>query len=294
MRKAVIDLGTNTFNLLIGIIDSNGFRIIHTEKEGVALGMGGINDRVIAPAAYKRGMDTLARFKHVCERYQVKDIKGIGTSALREAENAHAFIHEAKQVLGINIEIISGFQEAELIYRGVKLTFDFKDPAMIMDIGGGSTEFIFADKSGITDMVSLNIGVSRIYQLFNFCDPLSKQDIELIENWLDENAKGFFIGKQETILIGSSGTFETFYELMHNEPFPAKTKSMEISVEHLHTCLNTIISSTKIERAQNDWIIPIRKKMAPIAAVKTRWIMKKLNIQRVYISPCSLKEGAFT
>jgi len=293
MRKAVIDLGTNTFNLLIGIVDSKGFRVIHTEKEGVALGMGGINKKVLAPEAYKRGLNTLSRFKHVCERYQVYDIKGIGTSALRDAENASEFIKEVKKTLGIEIEIISGLREAELIYKGVKWSYDFSEPAVIMDIGGGSTEFVFADKNGITDLISMNIGVSRIYQLFEFSDPMSSDDVFRIESWLDENAKGFFDGKQEHILVGASGSFETFYELIHNEPFPEKINAVEISRNHLIECLDQIIGSTKLERDKNDWIIPIRKRMAPIAAVKTRWVMNKLDIQRIYISPCSLKEGAF-
>lgn len=293
MRKAVIDLGTNTFNLLIGIIDADGFRIIHSEKEGVALGMGGINENMLAPEAYKRGMDTLARFKHVCERFQVQDIKGIGTSALREAKNAMVFIHEVKKTLGIDIEIISGLREAELIYKGVKWSYNFKQASVIMDIGGGSTEFVFADKNGITDLVSLNIGVSRIYQHFNLSDPLKQEDVDKIEEWLDLHALGFFEGKQEHTLIGASGSFETFYELIHNVPFPEQMKAIEISVSHLKECLDTIIESTQADRDKNDWIIPIRKKMAPIAAVKTRWVLKKLQIKRVYISPCSLKEGAF-
>lgn len=293
MRKAVIDLGTNTFNLLIGIIDSDGFRVIHSEKEGVALGMGGINKKIISPEAYNRGLNTLQRFKHVCDRFQVSDIRGIGTSALRDATNSAEFIKEVKKRIGFDIEIISGLREAELIYKGVKWTHDFKQAAVIMDIGGGSTEFVFADKNGITDLVSLNIGVSRIYQNFKLSDPLMEEDIVKIEDWLDTHAMGFFEGKEEHILIGASGSFETFYELIHNEPFPEKMKALEISVSHLYECLDTIIESSQAERDKNTWIIPIRKKMAPIAAVKTRWVLKKLQIKRVYISPCSLKEGAF-
>jgi exopolyphosphatase/guanosine-5'-triphosphate,3'-diphosphate pyrophosphatase len=293
MRKAIIDLGTNTFNLLIGAIDDTGFSVIYSEKEGVALGMGGINEQIISPEAYKRGISALSRFKLVCDKYHVQNIQGIGTSALRDATNALDFIEEVKGLLGIEIEIISGLQEAELIYKGVKWTYSFEQPAVIMDIGGGSTEFVFADKQGITDLVSLNIGVSRIYQYFSLSDPLNQEDISNIEEWLDENALGFFDGKQESVLIGASGSFETFYELMHQMPFPKRTKAVEISMVQLMECLNEIIASTQEERDKNDWIIPIRKKMAPIAAVKTRWVLGKLNIKKVHISPFSLKEGAF-
>jgi exopolyphosphatase/guanosine-5'-triphosphate,3'-diphosphate pyrophosphatase len=141
-------------------------------------------------------------------------------------------------------------------------------------------------------MISLNIGVSRIYQKFHCSDPLSAEDIENIESWLEEQADGFFNGKQADLLIGASGSFETFYELVHFEPFPEKIQSVEVPIEELLQSLDDIISSTLEERNKNPWIIPIRKKMAPIAAVKTRWIIRKLGVKKILISPCSLKEGA--
>lgn len=293
MRKAVIDLGTNTFNLLIADVFEDGFLVVYTEKEGVALGMGGINKNLIAPEAYKRGIQTIRHFKNLCDEYKVKEIRGIGTSALRDASNSTAFISEVKDTIDLDIEIVSGHREAELIYKGVCWSYNFDEPAVIMDIGGGSTEFVFADKNGINDLISLNIGVSRIYQHFECSDPLSQQDVDKIEKWLDERANGFFDSKQEHTLIGASGSFETFYELIHNEKFPERIHAVEISIDHLFSSLDHIIASTQQERDENTWIIPIRKKMAPIAAVKTRWILKKLEIKRVYISPCSLKEGAF-
>ena len=293
MRKAVIDLGTNTFNLLIADVSEHSFEMIHSEKEGVALGMGGINEGKIAQDALERGLKALAHFKEVSERFQVQEIKGIGTSALRDATNSAEFLEQVDNLLGIHIEIISGEKEAELIYKGVKLSYDFSRPGVIMDIGGGSTEFIFADSKGVNDLISLNIGVSRIYQHFTFHDPLSATDIVNIENWLEDYSKGFFINKQADILIGASGSFETFYELVHSVPFPEKLHSVEVHFVELMDSLELIISSTQAERDVNQWIVPIRKKMAPIAAVKTRWVIRKLGVINVIISPCSLKEGAF-
>lgn len=137
-RKAVIDLGTNTFNLLIVDLQKTGFTLVHTKKEGVALGMGGINDGILAEEAFKRGVAALKRFKSKCESFEVSEIKAFGTSALRSAKNAADFIVEAGK-LGIKIEIISGLREAEMIYKGVKWSYNFSQPGVIMDIGGGST-----------------------------------------------------------------------------------------------------------------------------------------------------------
>jgi exopolyphosphatase/guanosine-5'-triphosphate,3'-diphosphate pyrophosphatase len=292
MIKAVIDLGTNTFNLLIASIEEDYFEVLWSGKEGVALGMGGINEKRIAADAFERGLETLNRFKQICEDWKVVQINAIGTSALRDATNSIDFLAKVKELTNIDIEIVSGEAEAELIYRGVSLTYHFQHPAMIMDIGGGSTEFIFADKNGIFDLISLNIGVSRMFQEFQTSDPLTVDDAKNIENWLEAKANGYFDEKQIDIIIGASGTFETFYELIHNTDFPSKTNAVELSREELDKCLENIIHSTQAERDKNDRIIPIRKKMAPIAAVKTRWILNKLAVKQVVISPCSLKEGA--
>lgn len=291
IRKAVIDLGTNTFNLLIVDLGDKSFELVHAEKEGVALGMGGINDGIIAPEAFNRGLTALSRFMDKCKSLGVKEVTAIGTSALRSAANASEFLSAALE-LGIHIEIVSGMREAELIYKGVKWSYNFKTPGVIMDIGGGSTEFIFADSNGMTDIVSMNIGVSRIYQQFECSDPVSEDDILMIENWLEERADGFFDGKNSDLLIGASGSFETFYELIHEEPFPEKVKSVEVPFDELMESLEMIIRSTQKDRDKNPFIIPIRKKMAPIAAIKTRWVIQKLNVKRVMISPFSLKEGA--
>ena len=292
MIKAVIDLGTNTFNILIARIEDNFFEILWSGKEGVSLGMGGVNEKIIAPDAFQRGLETMERFKQFCDDWKVVQINAIGTSALRDALNSLDFIEKVKKLTGIEIKIISGEIEAELIYKGVNLTYKFKEPAMIMDIGGGSTEFIFADENGIFDLISLNIGVSRMYQEFQTSDPLTKEDENNIEKWLETKANGFFDNKQIDIIIGASGTFETFYELIHDTDFPSKRNALELQREELDNCLDVIIRSTQAERDTNDRIIPIRKKMAPIAAVKTRWVLNKLLVKKIVISPFSLKEGA--
>ena len=292
MKTAVIDLGTNTFNLLIADVMDSKFTVIHSEKEGVALGMGGINSNIISPEAFDRGIRALRHFNFMCIHHKAEVINAFGTSALRDATNSDLFIKQIKDELGISVNIISGEKEADLIYKGVLWSYDFRNPGVIMDIGGGSTEFIFANKEGITDLVSLNIGVSRIFQELKLSDPLTDQDILSITNWLDNKADGFFDGKQEELLIGASGSFETFYELIYSQPFPDKLKCSEIPMKTLNHMIDWVIFSTQQDRDTNEFIIPIRKKMAPIAAVKTKWVIEKLGISRTMISRCSLKEGA--
>ena len=264
---------------------------MHTEKVGVSLGMGGINDRQISGDAFERGIHALVSFKEKCDDFRIRHIIAIGTSALRDAKNREDFLEQAHQKTGIRIQIISGDREAELIYKGVKWSFDFQEPGMIMDIGGGSTEFILADAEGLIEKKSFNIGVSRIYQELTFSDPYTKQDILNIKNWLNEKTEGFFTSRSCGILIGASGSFETFYEMIHHEEFRETIGSLEFRMDELKKTLQWVIHSTQQERDEHPYIIPIRRKMAPIAAVKTEWVIEQLQVQRTFVTPFALKEG---
>jgi len=140
--------------------------------------------------------------------------------------------------------------------------------------------------------LSLDIGVSRMYQSLQLSDPLTSEDVAKIEHWLEDTSKGLLNGKNANLLIGASGTFETFYELHHQTHFPKSLEAIPIAKSELDVIIYEIMLSTLADREKNDFIIPIRKKMSPIAATKTRWVMNKLGVEDVLISPCSLKEGA--
>ncbi|MDX2360321.1 MAG: hypothetical protein QNK23_05920 [Crocinitomicaceae bacterium] len=293
MRKGIVDLGTNTFNLLIGECQENKLTIEYTTKRPVLLGMGGINEGVIAKDAMSRAKEALSEFKAICTQYNVESIKGIGTSALRCASNSAELISFALDELNFSIEIVSGEREAELIYLGVGLSHELNEPSVIMDIGGGSTEFVQANRTGVLKIASLDIGVSRIFQQLNKPLEYSEIDLHEIRAFLDQTEQNALNGMECETLIGSSGSFETLYEMTFKELFPSVEKSIEIPLTKLKETLNECIHSSYNERMQNEWIVPIRKKMLPIAAVKIQWIIEKLEIKRVFVSPYSLKEGAF-
>lgn len=266
------------------------YKTIYATKVGVGLGLGGINENMLAKDAMARGVETLANYKNICDELGATEIYAFGTSAIRNAMNNQIFIHNVKKEIAIDISVISGEEEARLIYKGVKQGYDFSSPAVIMDIGGGSTEFIFANNSGIILAESFEIGAARIFQMFDFTDPISAVNIREIEQYLDKGVGDFFDQIKCNILIGASGSFETFYELIEDQDYPKDT-FVEIDLIHLEHMLTKIIASSKQEREANNRIIAIRKKMAPIAAVKIRWIIRKLGIQKIIISPFAMKEG---
>ncbi len=291
MIVAAIDLGTNTFSLAICDVVNGKLNLIHQEKEGVQLGMGGINLGYISPDAFKRAMDCLGRFKLSCEKLAVQEIRAIGTSAIRDAKNATELIQKVKEQYQFDITIIDGIQEANYIYQGIAYAHVFSMPSLIIDIGGGSTELIFADEKGIIALNSFNMGISRIYQLFNLSDPLSIDDIQKIERYLDENTGDFFKTIKTDVLIGAAGSFDTFYEMIHKSKYPVTFESVEVPMEMFKQIIGEVINSSFEERNAHPHIIEIRKRLAPIAAVKTRWILEKIKATKIIFSPCSLKEG---
>lgn len=296
MRIAVIDLGTNTFNLLIAEINSSDknqphFTVLHNSKEGVSLGMGGINENRISELAIQRAMNCFEKFSAICVEFKTNNIRAIGTSAVRDAKNSVELTDKVKSRFGITIEIINGQQEAELIYKGVSWTYDFQSPSLIMDIGGGSTEFIRGYKDEKIQSCSLNIGVSRAIQLFDLQDPMTSDNQHQLLDWFSENADPLSEFDAATTLVGASGCFETFYEMIHKTTFPQGLEIIPLDLQQLNETLDWIIQSTFQEREDHPSIIPIRRHMAPIAALKTKWIIEKFAIQNVILSPCSLKEG---
>lgn len=289
-RIAIIDLGTNTFNLLIIDKSINSFKEVYSTKVGVGLGLGGINENRIHPDATIRAIETLKRYKDKATDLGVEEIVAFGTSAIRNARNREDFIQQVKSAVGIDVEVVSGEREAELIYKGVTIGLKDSGSFIVMDIGGGSTEFIFGNKHKLHTSASFEIGASRIYQAFDFSDPYTPENCKKIERYLENGVGDFFETIQTEQLIGASGSFETFYELLSNKEYPAN-EYVYLPKTELMAQLERIIYSTKAEREKDDRIIPIRKKMAPIAAVKIQWIIRKLNIQKIIISPYSLKEG---
>ena len=291
MRIAVIDLGTNTFNVVVADVTTEGFKVIHNSKEGVALGMGGINEGMIAPEAMKRALKAFKEFMNICVKYQVFAVRAIGTSALRDAKNADELVSKVHKLYGVEIEIIDGLREAQLIYEGVRWSYNFETPSLIMDIGGGSTEFIRGHKEEELQSCSLNIGVSRAVQRFDLSDPLSAQDQSALISWFEESAAPLKAFKACTTLVGASGSFETFYEMIHKKAFPSGMSATRLDRSELEKTLDWIIGSSFQEREQHPFIIPIRRRMAPIAALKTKWILGKFDLGEIVISPYALKEG---
>ena len=159
--------------------------------------------------------------------------------------------------------------------------YDSKVDASMMGIG---IQHDLTQYLGLVGKLPFSIAVLGAY---------TKADIEFVNAYLNKQQTIFFTTANVSILVGSSGSFETIFEMVNKMDFPATGDSFELPLELVIKELNWLISSTLEERMNNQWIVSIRKKMMPIAALKMKWIIEKMNIKQVFVSPYSLKEGVF-
>jgi exopolyphosphatase / guanosine-5'-triphosphate,3'-diphosphate pyrophosphatase len=297
-RLAALDLGTNTFHLLIADVSDAGIqKVVHNEQKHVKLGEGGINKGTIASEAFHRGLEALSVFAKTIEEHHVEVVKAVGTAALRSAINGIEFVEQVKANTGINIQIIDGDYEAQLIYLGVKQSFELSATCLIMDIGGGSVEFIIADQSGLKWKKSFPIGAAKLMEKFHHTDPISIADIQSIHRHLDSVLRDLKTAVSEhapRTLVGSAGAFETFAALCQTKTggvqFPVD-KTFFFGIHELKEVLSDIQRSTHAERAINQDILPVRTDMIVVASVLTNYIIDQLAFEEVILSTFALKEG---
>ncbi|GGG95030.1 Ppx/GppA phosphatase family protein [Pedobacter zeae] len=298
MRVAVIDLGTNTFHLLIAETAGKDLKILYKTNVPVKLGEGRINDHIIIPAAFERGVNCLKDFSHTLASYQVDQVRATATSAVRSAENGQDFVYAVKEHTGITIETISGDEEAALIYQGVKLSGAITGLSLIMDIGGGSVEFILCDTESLIWKKSYNIGAARLMQRFFKSDPLSDEDKQAILFHIQEQLADLFEICEKfkpRTLIGSAGAFETFAELVtrkHNQNIAIEQiKTYPFNYDDYIDISVKLINSTHRQRVEMPGIIPLRVDMIVIASLITNYVLGRCQINRLMLSTYDLKMG---
>lgn len=300
MRIAVIDLGTNTFNILIVEIGKDkSYETIFQTKLPVKLGEGGINDRMIRPIPFRRGIDALKQHQKTIEKYNVQQVYPFATSAVREAVNGKEFVEKLKMETGYEVNVISGDKEAELIYYGVRDAVKMTDElSLIIDIGGGSTEFIIADKDNIVWKQSFLLGAARLLEKFNPSDPITDEQITQLQDYLDEELQPLFEAVKKypiTELIGSSGSFDSLAEMIaHTFYTPDILEGKTEYVFNMMDCeaiYNIILRSTKEERLRMKGLVEMRVDMIVISSVLVHFILHTLSINKMRLSTYSLKEG---
>ncbi len=300
MIKAVIDIGTNTFHLLIAEVSKQKeISVIHKNTIAVKLGEGGLNKGFITDAAYERGIKALVTFRKELNDHYIKTVKATATAAVRDAANGKMFIAEVLAKADIKIDIIDGLKEAEYIYLGAKAAGILSlKTSLIMDIGGGSTEFIICNESTIFWKKSYRLGAARLLADFYKEDPISKTTINKIGKLFETQLVDLFIELQKyptEILIGTAGSFDSFAVLIANETNQIFDASLmhhfNLNFEEFNSLLVELITSTHQKRKDWKGLIPLRVDMILMASILTKYIIERSKIKEVTTCTFSLKEG---
>lgn len=291
-------MGTNTFHLMMVNVSGEKFRVTYREKIAVKIGEKGINQGFITDEAIERALATIRTFHHEIKAQGVDEIFATATSAIRNAKNGHELIARIEEETGIKARIISGLEEAELIYFGVSKALVIGDePALIMDIGGGSIEFIIGTTKEILWKQSFELGGQRLLEIFHHHDPIVPEEINALENYLLVKLEELFdacaIHKPKT-LIGSSGTFDTLSEIYQRKSGIILNEEMTeypFSLEAFEKIFHEIIEKKREKRLAIPGMIAMRVDMIVVAAVLIKFIIDSLSISSMRVSAYALKEG---
>ena len=292
-KLAIIDLGTNTFHLLL--VESSkckiGFEVLYRERHYVLLAEGGID--TISDSSMQRAKSAIDAFQNVLSNYKDIELVIVGTEALRVATNGNLINIYIKEHLSSVPHIISGNREAELIFKGNKLIVSADHtPYLIMDIGGGSTEFILVDDNHIILSNSYPLGVTKIYNAFNDTDPISIQAISSIESHIENQLSDMtevIKGYNLNCLIGASGSFEVLSEVLTgNIP---QQELVNISLADFEKLSMKVISSSIDERRDIKGIPENRIKFIQVAFIMMRKIIDMYAPDQIGVSPFAIKEG---
>lgn len=297
---AAIDMGTNSFHLIIAKIKENGtFKIVDREKEICRLGSHkGENLSLISKEEEKLAVQILKRFKDLAETYSAP-IRAVATSAVRESLNKEDFIAEVLNETGIEIEVIDGIKEAKLIYTGVRKSNDFNNKKILsVDIGGGSTEIVLGKGKEIVFVGSVKIGAVRLSKMF-FPDYITNSENinecdKYVKKQFNEN-KDLVFSKNFDLSVGTSGTIQAIASIIRGKNKKSKEKSLKGFVfnneEYKNASDKILAAATVDERLELKGMESKRADIIPAGVIILNNVFEIFNINEMMISDFALREG---
>jgi exopolyphosphatase/guanosine-5'-triphosphate,3'-diphosphate pyrophosphatase len=304
-RLAIIDFGTNTFELIIAEPSDNGFTAIYQEKIGVFLGRDGIDKGLITEAAQKRAMDGVLKLLEQIHQHKVPNERmfGVATSVFRNAKNGAQLANSISEKTGIKIEIINGEAEAEYIFQGVRQGISLNEQnALVLDIGGGSVEFIIGNHRKVFWKRSFEIGGQRLKDQFMKSDPiqlLETQKLEIfLESQLFELSQAIFKYSPK-LFIGSAGVFNTLAEMDYYRQNPGEeldrhfyqVNGYALSADDFYYLYYQITTLDRAARLLMPGMIELRVDMIVVAVCLVKFVLEKCELDCIYTSAFALKEG---
>jgi exopolyphosphatase/guanosine-5'-triphosphate,3'-diphosphate pyrophosphatase len=296
---AAIDIGTNSIHLVVARVgEGGGLEILTREKDSARLGSGAGEMRRLEEDSIKRGIAALQRFRRVAETFDA-DISAVATSAVREAANREEFITRARTDAGIEVEVISGVEEARLIHLGVLQAVPVFDQQLVLvDIGGGSTELLVGLQGEVLGARSVKLGAIRVTDSFFPGGKVKSRAVAecrtFLKAFLSPVARDIRTLGFETA-VGSSGTISNIAEMVerrHDREPTRWVNNVEFSREDLAAVIDDLLSAgTTKERMELDGLDPKRADIIVGGALVLESVFERLNIETMVVSEYALREG---
>ncbi|MDQ4132434.1 MAG: Ppx/GppA family phosphatase [Actinomycetota bacterium] len=297
---AAIDVGTNSIHLVVArATDGSRFEVLDKEKEVVRLGHGSGDMKRMEPDAVDRGITALERFRQVAETYGAS-IHAVATSAVREAENRDVFLERAREEAGVEVEVISGIEEARLIQLGVlQATPTFDQQMLLVDIGGGSTELVVGRGGEMLVAKSLKLGTIRLTDRFFQEEPVRSAAVEECRQYVraylkhvsrDIRRAGF------EVAVGSSGTIMSVAEMIRarqgKQPSAPASSSPSIAAGDLARVVKALLKARTVkERLKVPGLESKRADIILGGAILLEQLFAELEIDTMLVSDYALREG---
>jgi len=292
IKVAALDIGSNSFHLVVARIVAGSVQILHRVKQKVRLGDGLGSDGALSEEAMQRGLDTLEVVAESLQGFKPQYVRVVATHALRKASNAKEFLIAAKKVFTFPIEIISGAEEARLIYQGVAHTNHQEGQRLVVDIGGGSTEFIIGEGFDTRVLRSLQMGcvsyTNRFFKqgelkqkAFNKAITSAQQELEMIDKKYKQ------IGWNTC--IGTSGTIKIIIELAAQ--LDSTNRENHVSLSDLYTLKDLCCAAGNSSNLKLQGLAEDRQTVLAAGLAILIGIFKSLDIDQMKFSPAALREG---
>lgn len=299
MKLAAIDIGTNSIHMIVvESTDHKSFEVFDREKTMVKLGAGVFRTRQLSARAFDDGLETIRRYCKLAEARDVDDILAVATSATREAHNGGEFLNAIFEHTGLSPRVISGTEEARLIFRAVQHAIDLGGQrALVFDIGGGSVEVVVGEHDRVFCSESLRAGVQRLLELDDWQGPLTSKNLQRLRGYvqgatLEAIQRARDVGFQR--VIGTSGTIRTLGEAANlaagNAPWRT-ANAQTVMRKDLRNLSRRLIDMTAEQRARVPGIPEERADSIHLGAVLLVELLELAEAEELTLCDASLREG---
>lgn len=298
---AAVDVGTNSLHFVVArTTDGDRFEVLTREKEMIRLGSGSTDMKELAPDAIDRAVAALDRFRRLADS-QGAPLRAVATSAVREAENRDVFLRRAWDEAGVEIEVVSGVEEARLIHLGVLQALEVFDRRLLLcDIGGGSTELLVGEQGEVQASASLKLGAVRLTNRFFAADSLHPSAVDSCRRHVQEVLSSFdrpVAAHGYEVAIGSSGTIEQVLRLARGLAGAEPLRTLNGAVltrAQVGTVVDAVVAARRAGTTSDlPDLDPKRADIVLAGALVLEGVVARFGIEQLVISEYALREGVF-